>query len=426
MVMQKKFKLFVIVFFCSYVVLNLIKTLYTTFFMAGGYEYRAFEISDWLINYEGGFVRRGLLGQILYWLSNLLMCDVRVVIMWVVIITSTIFLGLVYMIFRKEGFSPLIIPTGCFAGFTLFSMYGRRDMLTFLFMYLIFLIYRRLLNHPKDNLFSWVIFYTLSIILILIHESAFFYTFPFLIFICYNKNPIRHSCIRRMVKSIIVFSPVLLAMGLVCIFKGNKNVAEMIWASWTPIISMFPDLSEGGKVFGIDALTWNLKETIFLHLSLSYLGANASFFRIFVVVFNWVAIYYLLTRLDVTKKESDTMNHEYMSNILLIQFVFMIPMFGILSSDWGRTLPYWSVSSVFIYHIFKIDLFVTPSRISSLSQRLQGYIMHKKRIFLSPYFYMTMLLVTPFSLYWAPDLDNLIQTDLLRYAQKAVQVCTSW
>ena len=30
------------------------------------YDYKSFEISDWLINYEGGFVRRGVMGEIIY------------------------------------------------------------------------------------------------------------------------------------------------------------------------------------------------------------------------------------------------------------------------------------------------------------------------------------------------------------------------
>ena len=422
--MQKKVSLLVFVFFSSYIVIKLLKTIHTVYFTVGGFEYRSFSISDWLINYEGGFVRRGLMGQLLYLFTKIQFCDVRIIIMWIVFVTSALFLGLTVSIFRREGFSPLIIPTGCFAGFTLFSLYGRRDMLTFLLMYLIFLMYKKVQSSQQYNILLKIVFYVLSIMLILIHESAFFYTFPFLMFICYRRLPISQSFVKKISRSIVEFLPILLTMAIVCVFKGNKEIADSIWNSWSPVVNAFPDFSEGGKIFGLDALSWKTIDTILLHLRLSYLGANASVFRIFVVMFNWMAVYYLLTRLDVLKRgESTTMNHTYMSDIVLVQFIFLIPMFGILSSDWGRTLPYWAVSSVFLYHVFKSDFFVSPSSLSSLSQKLQGLFMNKKELFLSPYFYLMILLVTPFSLYWAPDINNLIQTDLLRYARNAMLMC---
>lgn len=420
-IMQKKIASLVFIFFCSYVVISILKTIRTAYFTVEGLGYRSFEISDWLINYEGGFVRRGLMGQLLYWFTQFHLSDVRIIVMWIVFITSALFLGLTVSIFRREGFSLLIIPTGCFAGFTLFSMYGRRDMLTFLFTYIIFLTYGKVSSSQQNNILLRIVFYVLSVLLILIHESAFFYTFPFLMFVSYRRAPVCQSFVKKILRSVVEFLPILLAMAIVCVCKGNKEIADSIWNSWSPVVNAFPDLSEGGKIFGLAALTWKTIDTVFLHLRLSYLGANASVLRIFVVMFNWMVVYYLLTRLDVMKKgESTTMNHTYMSNVVLTQFLFMIPMFGILSSDWGRTLPYWAVSSVFIYHVFKADFIIFPSRLSLLSQKLQGFFLHKKSIFLSPYFYLTILLVTPFSLFWAPDLSNLIQTILLRYVKNAV------
>ena len=138
--------------------------VYTSYFSVGGFEYRIFEISDWLINYEGGFVRRGLLGQLLYWLDKILLCDVRILIMWIVIVSSILFLGLVIRIFKHEGFSFMVVPTGCFAGFTLFALFGRRDMLTFLFAYTIFVLFRSLMGSDKNKYSKWILFYFLSII----------------------------------------------------------------------------------------------------------------------------------------------------------------------------------------------------------------------------------------------------------------------
>ena len=39
-----------------------------------------YHISDWLINYEGGFVRRGLMGEFLYWIYNLTHVNIPILI----------------------------------------------------------------------------------------------------------------------------------------------------------------------------------------------------------------------------------------------------------------------------------------------------------------------------------------------------------
>lgn len=41
--------------------------LYAFIYMPG---YNGFEISDWMINYQGGFVRRGLVGELLFMLEK--------------------------------------------------------------------------------------------------------------------------------------------------------------------------------------------------------------------------------------------------------------------------------------------------------------------------------------------------------------------
>ena len=88
-------------------------------------DYRSYGVSEWLINCEGGFVRRGIIGQLLYYIEQLQLYDVRTCIMIICIISSIIILCLTLQIFRKEGWALLILPTGFVFGFTLFSLWGR-------------------------------------------------------------------------------------------------------------------------------------------------------------------------------------------------------------------------------------------------------------------------------------------------------------
>ena len=44
-------------------------------------DYESYQISDWMINYEGGFVRRGLMGQLLLYANSVHNFDVRYAIL---------------------------------------------------------------------------------------------------------------------------------------------------------------------------------------------------------------------------------------------------------------------------------------------------------------------------------------------------------
>ena len=109
------------------------------------YDYGSWEISDWLINYEGGFVRRGILGQLLLELEKLHLFDVRVAIMAISAVFSILILYILLRIFRKEGWSLLIIPTGLCLGYTFLNLWGRRDLLSLTMTFFIFLSYRNAL-----------------------------------------------------------------------------------------------------------------------------------------------------------------------------------------------------------------------------------------------------------------------------------------
>ena len=47
-------------------------------------EYSAWQYSDWVINYQGGFVRRGLIGEILYQIQKLLLIDLDFIVLTLV------------------------------------------------------------------------------------------------------------------------------------------------------------------------------------------------------------------------------------------------------------------------------------------------------------------------------------------------------
>ena len=69
-------------------------------------DYYSFDISDWLINYESGFIRRGIMGQILWEIEQLHLYDVRIAITLIslfVVMEVLLMVGLPRMMMARQS-----------------------------------------------------------------------------------------------------------------------------------------------------------------------------------------------------------------------------------------------------------------------------------------------------------------------------------
>lgn len=382
-------------------------------------DYYSFDISDWLINYEGGFIRRGVMGQILWVIEQLHLYDVRIAITIICLVTSITLLFIVIHIFKEEGWSMLILPTGFIFGFTLFNLGGRRDILSLTLTFVIFLLYKNIFSHPRKKMVWRFMFYFVSILQILIHEASFFYTFPILLLLdFYKMRNNQWSFSRKSLLCLFHFMPIIFAMAIVCIFKGDQITAENIWSSWADVFNNFPcycDTTVIGE--GVDALTWGAQETFVNHIKAGYLGSHSpSYWRIPIVLFNLLTSYLLVSRIntvDMGLYRMKQMDNVLMSNILLIQLVAMMPMFTILSCDWGRTIPYWLLSSLFFYHILKDEQIEYQPFLTRVSQNIQN-VVSNNLILRNNYTYILLTLLSPIPGACAPfDFANTFQQGII-------------
>ena len=229
---------FVFLFFLT--AICVISSSYFTNLVSPQHGYQSWEISEWLINYEGGFVRRGIVGQILYAFEQMHLYDVRIAIKLLYILSSVIILLILYRVFKAEGWSPVLLPTGLCLGYTLFNLWGRKDFLMLALAFAIFLCYRATVRRHSKR--AWPLLYVLSAIQLLAHEASFFFTYPILMLYSYGiyrKSGMTWS--RSAVKTLICFLPVLVIMAVVCLFKGDKSVADAIWSSWGKVFAAYPD-----------------------------------------------------------------------------------------------------------------------------------------------------------------------------------------
>ena len=404
---------FVLLFFLT--AICVISSSYFTCLVSPQHGYQSWEISEWLINYEGGFVRRGFLGQILYALEQVHLYDVRIAIRLLYVLSSIVILLILYRVFKSEGWAPVLLPTGLCLGYTLFNLWGRKDFLMLALAFAIFLCYRAAIKRNGKSAAPWLLLYVLSIIQLLSHEASFFFTYPILMLYSYRRFRISSlSCSRSAARALIHFLPVLAVMAAVCLFKGDKSVADAIWASWGEVFASYPDASGIHQVgSSVQALGWNAVSTFGYHFHSAYLGCLSPSPRgIFLALFVILSAYYLLTRIDCVsmgKKRPRHLDHTLLSDVALVQFIALLPMFTVLSCDWGRTLPYWVLSSLFFYHVFKREAVTFPSCLTKTSRAVQGFI-SGNRLLCSPATYLLLVLLTPVPNYYAPlDHINTIQ-----------------
>ena len=143
-----------------------LKILYKMIF--DKYSFSSWQISEFLINYEGGFVRRGLIGQFFFILKDLI--NVKF------LIYSLSALSIIYLynyLFKKIYYNsryPFFILGSSFVTFPfIVDSFVRKDL---------FLLSLVIIILKNKNVFFRAIIYSLGI---LSHEMFFFMISPFLI-----------------------------------------------------------------------------------------------------------------------------------------------------------------------------------------------------------------------------------------------------
>ena len=108
-------------------------------------EFYQFGISDWLINYESGFVRRGLVGQLLLTLYNTCPFDIGIAIIATTYISVILLSAVVIYMFYKHKTSMFILPTAFALGgfFLIKATFYRRDALMLLAIFLTLYLHRQ-------------------------------------------------------------------------------------------------------------------------------------------------------------------------------------------------------------------------------------------------------------------------------------------
>ena len=159
--------------------------LYILFFFSVFFLYQKHDvsndstISEWLINYEGGFTKRGLIGQLSIYFSNFFIIKLRDTIFILQTLLVGVYFILIYQFLKNISYNKILI----FAIFTpIFILYPVAEIEVLarkeIFIFIYFLLYTFIPIQKKNLKFSYKFF--LLPVSILIWEPVIFFILFFL------------------------------------------------------------------------------------------------------------------------------------------------------------------------------------------------------------------------------------------------------
>lgn len=339
------------VFYVLYLCLNFIRRFREEVFANSS------DFADFFINYSGGFVRRGLLGQVFLWCHqkgiNPIWAAVTVALLAFLIIVT-------YMIlqFRKRGYNICLLTVGWFLG--AFGLYGlgfmRRDYLIMCFFLLVVWLWKRM------NTSKWVILANVLVcVFILCYEPFALFAIPFCVLL--TRLRLKNWC-----KAVTCWILPMLTFLLSCKYAGGKEVYDAIVASTA-------DFLPSPGIMGF--LTQGSVGVMKFHISVNFFEFRHGVPNVLISFVSLSAmLYYTVNAIPVfTQDKRDFANRKYILAFFLSAFFFLSPMFTCLSTDYSRTCVYVCLSSYILF--FQLDdkerTCLLPSFVYSWADKLLAF-----------------------------------------------------
>ena len=296
------------------------------------------QYSDWLINYQGGFVRRGLIGEFLYQIHSILSIRLDILIFLTVSLLYIFFYKNFLTIIKtlKYHFLNLLIvfsPLSFFWPVMEEKASGRKDVLY------LFLLTITALQIKKINFYKQKYLIILFSAIIVFSHTGFLFLLPFflLVLIFSNKNKKFKIVLKEML--IIIFSWLLFLIILINNTIVGQEQIELICNSVTKFVRK--DCTTIGY---ISTLSWSLE----LNLELKKSLWMREYYNLFFSIAFLVSFLPLLTILYNSK----FVNYKKI-NVVFFYVLFLLSTLPLyyLGVDYGRYLHLTYMSSIIVYTI---------------------------------------------------------------------------
>jgi len=321
-------------------------------------------VGEWLISYGGGFVRRGLPGELIHFISTQYSLG-PIFIVWFFSIVSLFALILLLLNFCKNLFEKSFLLSQLIILAPLSENYFvRKDAFLVLLYGLSLLIMKALYHKSINKLIAVLSVNFISMVAIFSHESYGIWGLPSLliIFSIFEKKG-KKNILQSFLCATLFLLPAILSFFLCWFFKGDTNQSLMIHQSWQSLAEIIPSVSglyEKDPSGAIAAIGWGTSQV--------FTSSLISQFNLFIFWHPgmWLLTIFISIRLFIGKKKD--LNQKLKRTIVCSQFVAFIPMF--LFVDIGRWIFMWLTSSAllfsFLYQTFGFK------KLSYFSSTLKG------------------------------------------------------
>jgi hypothetical protein len=314
--------------------------------MTGDYSmprFNVWPISEWLINYQAGFVRRGLAGEFLLQVFGQ---DGLIKPLYVLMFGSYIaYIVSFLLVYWRSGIRngnvllvAILIQGGIFHMGMSADFYTRKENLFLIFFAIQCLLYFQIRLAPVPRQPFWIYCYLAALfiaspVLVLIHEAYLFMAYPISALLLWVLAVERPNLRYLRLASILLFAEVLFTFLVCSHFHGDVFMAQTIWDSLPFGDRLLLSPSAPYSVFGaISSLGWGLDQ----HLTTIYgvFSTGGIFVWAFFGLGNALVLIYIYSA--IRPVAANGAPSQYLRWILLGALV-LTPMF-LLASDWGRWL----------------------------------------------------------------------------------------
>jgi len=291
-------------------------------------------ISEWIINYEGGFTKRGLIGQLAIIQARILEIELRVSILIFQISIITIYFILLFILFKKLKFNKIIILSIFTPIFILYpiaeiEVLARKEIIIFC----LFLIYILIPRNYKIKNFLFIIFTSLSV---LIWEPVIFFFPLFLLLEILERNIEKFNL--ETLKILFYITPSIF-IALIFIFHPLSK------EEWTIMANVLKNEFSQNCYMSCDLL--RSKSSLLQQFQGNFGKYSVVVFVRYILII-LVGFYPLLVLLDNSSlKNNDLFIFKYFLKPIYPTLISLMPVFLLFAMgyDWGRWV---NISYVFL------------------------------------------------------------------------------
>ena len=314
-------------------------------------------ISEWLINYQGGFTRRGLGGEFGLALANLLDISLRRSIFLIQITIHSSYLALIYFYFKKLKFNiiqlfALYVPIFLLYPIAELEVLGRKEMLLFLFFLVTIFFSSRKYNAKIVN---YLIFFISPIVCLIWEQVVLF--FPFFASVLIVKNNLK-TFKQAFNKLLIIFFPGIITFIYIFITPLSGSGHE--------IMCNFLENNFGERCY----MSASMLISSTIHFDTLWIHDNAQFVHylryILIFLIGFAPLNILVSKSNFVKKDNFITKNFRPRSLFFILYIPTILLF-IYGYDWGRWINItYTFSILFYVYLLKNSIIESEFKIKNL------------------------------------------------------------